>query len=255
MHIGTDPRTEAMELHVGQQRLVERVQERRHPGPFVIWDIGLGPAGNAITAIDALGGIALPVEIHSFEISTEVLEFALRHTGNLGYLVGWESVVKQLLHEGVTYPSPQIRWQLHRGDFSREQIVAPPPSVIFFDPYSPAQNPEMWNIETFRSIWNIVGGPDAPACTMSNYTRSTSVRVTMALAGWFVGVGVPTGEKTETTIAANRMESLNKPLGSDWLARVRASTNAAPLRGANYERHPISAEDFTKLKSLPQFAA
>ena len=260
MHIGSGPSTEAMELHVGQQRIAERAGEWSSPDPFVIWDIGLGPAGNAITAIetlDNLGSISsgsIRVEIHSFEISTEVLEFALGHSEALRYLAGWENVITELLAKGVSDPVPGIRWFLHRGDFTRIPLIAPAPSSIFFDPYSPARNPEMWNLETFRLIHDAVNSPDSPPCTMTNYTRSTSVRVTMALAGWFVGKGVPTGEKTETTITANRLDLLEKPLGSEWLSRVRSSTNSAPIRGRNYERGPISPEDYSFLIAGTQFA-
>ena len=257
MHIGTNPRTEALELHIEQQRLVERVGEWNQDRPFVIWDIGLGPAGNALTALEALRGTTAAVEIHSFEISTEVLEFALLHAEALEYLVGWEAVITQLLNEGETAPLPNVRWVLHRGDFSRDiakgQLKAPAPSAIFFDPYSPARNLEMWNLETFRALWKVVSVPDTPPCLMTNYTRSTAVRVTMALAGWFVGTGVPTGEKSETTIVANRLELLARPLGKAWLSRVHSSTNSTPIRGRNDERGPISPEDFATLKALPQF--
>ena len=253
MHIGTNPRTEALELHVAQQRLKERVQEWNRSEPFVIWDIGLGPAGNAITAIESIRESGLPIEIHSYEISTEVLEFALEHAAELEYLAGWETGIRELLDRGTTHPSPSMTWRLHRGDFSRQPHDAPAPSVIFFDPYSPARNSEMWNLETFRSMWDAVSGPDAPPCTMTNYTRSTSVRVTMLLAGWFVGTGVPTGDKEVTTIAANRLDLLKEPLDETWLARVRSSTNAEPMRGRNNERGPISAEDYARLITHPQF--
>lgn len=257
MHIGTDPRTEAMELHVGQQRLAERVEAWESTAPFVIWDIGLGPGANAITAIEVLGErrkTGKPVEIHSFEIDTSVLEFALRHAGALKYLSGWEEDIGQLLATGVTHPAPGMTWRLHRGDFSRSRPVAPAPSAIFFDPYSPARNAEMWSLETFRMIRDAVDFPDAPDCTMTNYTRSTSVRVTMLLAGWFVGTGVPTGEKEETTIASNRPGLLGRPLDEGWLSRVRSSTNSSPLRGRNYERGPITPEDYSRLIAHPQFA-
>jgi hypothetical protein len=258
MHIGTNPRTEALELHVQQQQLLERMTGWKGTAPFVIWDIGLGPAGNAITAIETLRRTSAAVEIHSFEISTEVLEFALKHAGELEYLIGWEGIISQLLEVGEATPLPNIRWVLHRGDFSHEaakgHLNAPAPSAIFFDPYSPARNIEMWNLETFRALWKAVSAPDAPDCLMTNYTRSTAVRVTMALAGWFVGTGVPTGDKSETTIVANRLALLKKPLNQAWLRRVHSSTNAAPLRGRNEERGPISPEDFTALKALPQFS-
>ena len=260
MHIGTDPCTEAMELHVGQQRLAERVAACSESPPFVVWDIGLGPAANAITAITAikeLNGVGVEgksVEIHSYEIDTSVLEFSLQHAAALKYLAGWEAKVGELLVSGVARPAPGMTWHLHRGDFSRSRPEAPSPSAIFFDPYSPARNAEMWSLETFRMIRDAVADPDAPDCTMTNYTRSTSVRVTMLLAGWFVGTGVPTGEKEETTIAANRPGLLEKPLDGAWLSRVRSSTNSSPLRGRNYERGPISPEDYARLITHPQFS-
>lgn len=253
MHIGTNPRTEALELHIGQQRLPERVAAWEKTEPFVIWDIGLGPAGNAIAAIEALRGMSVSIEMHSFEISTAVLEYALNHAEALEYLTGWEGVIEELLTHGVAYPAPNIRWQLHRGDFSLQSHDAPAPSAIFFDPYSPARNIEMWNLETFRFIWRAVNTADAPSCLMTNYTRSTAVRVTMALAGWYLGKGVPTGDKSETTIVSNRLELLEQPLGSSWIDRVRSSTNASPIRGRNDERGPIAAEDYAALVGLPQF--
>jgi len=126
------------------------------------------------------------------------------------------------------------------------------PSAILFDPYSPARNPEMWNLGIFRKLLSCTR-PEIP-CLLTNYTRSTSARVTMLLAGWFVGKGVPTGEKEETTIASNRMDLLETPLDAAWLSRVRSSTNSSPLRGRNYGRDPISPEDYAALVAHPQFA-
>ena len=78
----------------------------------------------------------------------------------------------------------------------------------------------------------------------------------MLLAGWYVGRGVATGGKEETTLAATGRELLNQPLGAEWLSRVRSSTNAAPLRGGvpGPVRGPISPEDYDRLASHPQFS-
>ena len=249
MHIGTGPSTEAAELHIRQQRIVERACAHAG-GPFVIWDVGLGPAGNALTALDALRGVNAPVEIHSFEIDTAVLDFALQHAEALGYLAGWESAIEQLLADGIAQPLPNVCWQLHRGDYLAQLRHAPPPAAIFHDPYSPARNPVMWSLEVFRAARERVAGG---ACLLSNYTRSTAVRVTLALAGWCVGFGVATGDKDQTTVAASRLDLLERPLGRDWLRRVRASTNAAPFRGGRYAPGPISKADFAALEALPQF--
>ena len=254
MHIGTGPSTEAAELHVRQQRIVERAQAHRGR-PFVIWDVGLGPAGNALTAVDALRCVDAPVEIHSFEIDTAVLEFALQHADALGYLAGWEPAITQLLAEGVAQPLPHVRWHLHRGDYLAQLRNAPPPAAIFHDPYSPARNPGMWSLEVFRATRERVGtGSSTEECLLTNYTRSTAVRVTLALAGWCVGFGVATGDKDQTTIAASRLDLLERPLDSAWLRRVRASTNAAPFRGGHYAPGPISETDFAALQALTQFS-
>ena len=252
MHIGSGPSTEAAELHVRQQRIVERAQAQSASGtPFVIWDVGLGPAGNALTTLEALRGITAPVEIHSFEIATEILEFALHHAEALGYLTGWEPAVRELLEKAETQPLPHVRWQLHRGDYLAQMRPAPPPAAIFHDPYSPARNPGMWSFEVFQAARERAG---EGACLLTNYTRSTAIRVTLALAGWQVGYGVPTGDKDQTTIAATRLDLLERPLDRAWLRRVRASTNAAPFRGGRYAPGPISDEDFAILEAFPQFA-
>jgi len=251
MHIGSGPSTEAAELHVRQQRIVERAQAQSASGPFVIWDVGLGPAGNALTTLEALRGITAPVEIHSFEIATEILEFALQHAEALGYLAGWESAVRELLEKAETQPLPHVHWQLHRGDYLAQMRQAPPPAAIFHDPYSPARNPGMWSLEVFQAARERAG---EGTCLLTNYTRSTAVRVTLTLAGWNVGSGVPTGDKDQTTIAATRPDLLERPLDRAWLRRVRASTNAAPFRGGHYAPGPITDEDFAILDALPQFA-
>lgn len=253
MHIGSDPVTEVSELHIRQQRMTVRAAAWKGPGPFSVWDVGLGPAANAVASIRALQGAGQETEIHSFEIDTSVLEFALRHSSELGYLDGWESAVEELLGEGRSEPFPGVRWILHRGDFSLMAPDAPPPSAILFDPYSPARNPEMWNLRTFRNLLACTRG-EIP-CLLTNYTRSTAARVTLLMAGWFVGRGVPTGAKEETTVASNSPDLLENPLDSAWLSRVRSSTNASPLRGRDYGRGPISPEDLSLVEGHPQFCA
>ena len=79
------------------------------------------------------------------------------------------------------------------------------------------------------------------------------LRVTLLLAGFFVGVGHATGEKEETTIAANMLELIDEPLESDWLSRVRRSTSAEPLEEARYLQKRLSPEFYGRLEAHPQF--
>jgi tRNA U34 5-methylaminomethyl-2-thiouridine-forming methyltransferase MnmC len=94
---------------------------------------------------------------------------------------------------------------LRLGDFPtwlrNPQRAAPPPHAILFDAFSPAKNPAMWTASLFSDLHQCLN-PQRP-CAMPTYSRSTMLRVTLLLAGFFVGAGRATGEKEETTIAAN----------------------------------------------------
>jgi hypothetical protein len=79
------------------------------------------------------------------------------------------------------------------------------------------------------------------------------LRVTLLLAGFYVGVGHATGEKEETTIAANALALLAQPLGHEWLTRARRSTSAEPLREPHYQRARLSQDSWNRLQAHPQF--
>ena len=79
------------------------------------------------------------------------------------------------------------------------------------------------------------------------------LRVTLLLAGFFVGAGHATGEKEETTIAANRAELIDEPLDQRWLQRARRSSSAEPLWEPVYRQARLSQESWEKLQEHPQF--
>ncbi len=85
----------------------------------------------------------------------------------------------------------------------------------------------MWNQPLVSRLYELLD-PQRP-CALPTYSRSTMLRVTLLLAGFYVGVGHATGEKDETTIAANDLGLIEAPLDARWLERVRRSTSAEPL--------------------------
>ncbi len=229
---------EARGLHVEQSRLVERAREMS--GPLVIWDVGLGAAANAVAVLEAFRGVAAQVELHSFDSTLEPLAFARAHATELDYPTPWLPSIDALLSSG-TAETGAVRWHFHQGDFCKIP-TAPAPHAILYDPYSPAANPSLWTLEHFTRLRKVLTEP----CTLTNYSRSTAVRVTLALAGFYVGRGSATGEKDQTTIAATHRELLAAPMGAAWLGRVRRSTCGAALReGAG--PGPISEEDYRVL--------
>jgi hypothetical protein len=92
------------------------------------------------------------------------------------------------------------------------------------------------------------------ACGMATYSRSTMLRVTLLLAGFYVGVGRATGEKEETTVASNTMDLVTEPLGRDWLMRAKRSSGAEPLWEPVYTQRRLARETWERLEAHRQFA-
>jgi tRNA U34 5-methylaminomethyl-2-thiouridine-forming methyltransferase MnmC len=271
---------EAEALYTRQLRLPERVRETS--GEFVIWDVGLGAAANALTVIrlvrESLKGKPARLRLVSFDLTTAAAAFALEHGAELGYVTGYESALAELIkNHSVKFADDllQVEWTLERGDFPamlaqelerrlparRESVLscehavpeasAPPPHAILFDPYSPKKNPAMWTVPLFADLFRRLD-PQRP-CALANYTRSTMARVTMLLGGFFVGVGHPSGLKEETTVAANRIDLLDEPLDRHWLERAKCSHSAEPLSGPVYRQAPLSSATWERLRQHPQF--
>ena len=279
-HPVVGPAIEAEALYVRQLHLPERVQAT--PGEFVIWDVGLVAAANALTAIrlirESLKGKPAQLRLISFDHTSAAAAFALEHGAELGYVAGYESALAELVkNQSVKFSDDllQVEWTLEPGDFpawlkqnperrlptrpesvlSCEHAVpeagVPPPHAILFDPFSPKKNPAMWTVPLFAGLFRRLD-PQRP-CALATYTRSTMARVTMLLGGFFVGVGHPSGLKEETTMAANRPDLLDEPLDRRWLERAKSSHSAEPLSGPVYRQAPLSPENWERLRQHPQF--
>jgi len=251
------PAVEADALYVRQLRLLERLQ--RHTRDFVVWDVGLGAAANVLTVLRATQMVPCSLRVLSFDQTLEPLAFALEHATELGYLTGYEAEVSQLLncHQVSFSRGPQrVHWQVHVADFPTliaERVAEDflEPDAVMFDAFSPAKNPAMWTQPLFARLFKLLD-PARP-CALPTYSRSTLFRVTLLLAGFFVGVGHATGEKEETTIAANALELIDEPLNRKWLERARRSTSAEPLWEPVYRQARLSGDTWEKLRQHPQF--
>jgi len=157
-------------------------------------------------------------------------------------------------------PRPTKRMQVrlapaHGGGATCKQArptnSPPPPHAIFYDPFSPAKNPAMWTLPLFENLFRALD--PARRCALTTYSRSTFVRATLLLAGFFVGSGHATGSKEETTIAANHLELIAEPLDLRWLNRAARSDSAEPLLEPVYRRQKLSAQTLERLRRHPQF--
>ena len=263
MHMRTPPMEEARQLYVEQSRLAERLHESTEP--LVIWDIGLGAGANAMAAIicyeeQAALGPVRPLQIISFENDLSSLKLAfqlndlfpyLRHGGPPAILQHGEWQSKQ--YSGLS-------WQLLRGDFLEMMPKASaPPDLIFYDMFSSKTCADAWTMASFQQLFAACAGR---AVELFTYTCSTSVRVTLLAAGFYLARGRGMGPKEETTIAltpeAYRLSWVDRAemLSGDWLARWERSGAKFPpglepaaetafedrIRGHEQFQHPETLE-------------
>jgi hypothetical protein len=279
-HPVVGPSAEAEALYLRQLRLSERF--RQTPGEFVVWDVGLGAAANVLTVLEAMKAIPGVWRILSFDHTLEPLAFALDHTETLGYLRHFKQHLRDLLaqprkKEDQSFPVTRldqtfalgpalVHWEiyvadfpallrecvrLHHGHDTGSALSLSAPHAVFFDAFSPATNPAMWTQALFADMFRLLS-PNRP-CALATYSRSTMLRVSLLLAGFFVGSGHATGEKEETTIAANTLSLIEEPLDRRWLRRARRSTSAEPLSGPVYRQASLSLSTWEKLNAHRQF--
>lgn len=221
MHNPVGPWVEANSLYIQQSSLERRLGEDLSQ-ELVIFDVGLGAAANALAALHcarANSGHRRNLRMVSFERNLELLQFALDNANHFDHFSGYESAVQSILKMGK-WEEPGITWELRHGNFT-ELIVAEQSAanIVFYDPYSFKTNIEMWMPEVFRAV----RAKCAPDGLLLTYSRATPIRVGLLMAGFFIGAGVATGSKDETTQASVRLRDLANPLGKAWLEKWRRS--------------------------------
>lgn len=245
MHPGVGPLVEAQQLYVQQSRLQERLIDREAER-LVLFDVGLGAGSNAVAAWLAAAAITAPASrlcIVSFERDLTAIKLALEHAADFGISGNVAQALQALLKDGVAESAHAV-WHLRHGDLlpslASEEMRA---DVIYWDPFSPKTNPDLWTVGAF----SIVRAACGPRAQLFTYSASTTVRVAMLLGGWCVGVGDAIGDKRATTAAAVRLEDLRQPLPASWLRRLSLPEARLPA--------DASADALAQVHACPQFEA
>ncbi|NQV18234.1 MAG: hypothetical protein HQ534_06805 [Armatimonadetes bacterium] len=80
---------------------------------------------------------------------------------------------------------------------------------VFFDPFSPKKQPEMWSKEVFKKVFALM----KPGAKLSTYSCAKMVRENMKAAGFIVMDGPIIGRKSPATIAIkSHLASRNQQL-------------------------------------------
>jgi queuine tRNA-ribosyltransferase len=254
MHLRADPAEESRSLYVEQSRLIARLQAGPAQ-PLIVWDVGLGIAANAMSAILSVEGcicapIARPLKLLSFENDLDSLELALDHVRWFRHLR--HQAPRALLAENrwINHAST-IEWLLLPGDFGARKFEAPAPDIIFFDPFSYKTDAALWTLAAFRELARVCF---PKAVELFTYSSSTRVRAAMLAAGFYVAKGRSTGPKAETSIALSPLAASaphdRELLGADWLAKWRRSDAQAPFGSLAQD-----ASWYDAISEHPQFKA
>ena len=232
MHPGGDPAQEAQSLYVEQSRLLERLESGSEE-PLVVWDVGLGAAANAMAAIlaveNAVPAAARPLKLVSFENDLDSLKLALDHPGWFRHLrhAAPQALLRDNRWNSLACP---IEWLLLNGDFALRKFEAPPPDIVFFDPFSFKTDSALWTLNAFRELARAFQDKQTELYT---YTYSTSVRAAMLAAGFYVAKGRATGLKGETTVGLSPRAAAaahgRELLGQEWLTKWRRSDAQVPF--------------------------
>src|SRR5258706_12307840 len=122
----------------------------------------------AILAVeDAAPATVRPLMLVSFENDFDSLKLALDHPGYFKHL-RHPAPRALLTADRWNTRAAAIQWLLLRGHFPITKFDAPPPDVIFFDPFPFNTDTAMWTFSTFRAL--------AHACSVKSTER---VRNTM----------------------------------------------------------------------------
>ena len=239
MHSVNRPSDEAKILYVEQSSLGDRLLKiSGSDGELVIWDVGLGAASNAMAAVQCFEKILAeknpdafrPTRLVSFECDLDPLILAAKYAGRFPHLR--HAAPGQLLERAQwTHVSGLFQWELLKGDFLELFAAAPPPDLIFYDPFSAKTDSQLWTRDTFARLFQHCRPKPAELYT---YSSATAVRVALLSAGFYVAEGVGTGPKATTTLAFNRSDGASRHarnprfLGPEWLARWRRSDSKFP---------------------------
>ncbi len=250
MHSVNDPNVEAKELYL--KLLLDTMGAQANQKDWVVWDVGLGAAHNAMSLIhhfNETGDNQNPrnIELVSFENNLDALKLVLFNPGYFPHIC--HAAPNALLKNAIWNNKAHLSWRLVVDDFWKaiEQKELSKPNVIFWDPFSSQSNPNFWTREAFTLLKNFA----APNATLSTYSSSTLQRIQMLLAGWYVYEGPKSGPKESTTRASiSPVSNWNSTiLTGEFLEKLTRSEKDNP----KFYKDIGAASTLNRLKSHPQF--
>ncbi len=246
MHPLSGPTEEPRSLYVRPSRLEERLGAAE-PGSLVLLDVGLGAGSNAAAAwalSEARVACVRKLHIVSFDRTFAALELALapEHRAAFG-LTGTALAAGSRLLDHRQAEGANTVWRASPGELPSTLLDEPPASadIVYWDPFSPRANPGLWSVAAFTALRRLC----RDGATVHTYSGATATRTALLLAGFDVGLGEVLPSGRQATVAATRLEDLERPLDRRWLERL--SRSSAPFSP------DAPADAFARIAGMPAF--
>jgi len=179
---------------------------------------------------EAAKGLVRNMKVISFENDMDSLKLAMTHKNRFEYLrhSGPDAVLARGTWQSRQYPG--LSWDLHVGDFWQlASKASAAPDIIYYDFFSQKTNPDSWELESFDKLFSYCD--PKKSAQLFTYCSSTTMRVALLNAGFYVANGEGTGSKKETIVALSPGFPTPCPyplVGHEWLERWRRSSKKFP---------------------------
>ncbi|WP_411822859.1 tRNA guanosine(34) transglycosylase Tgt [Leptospira sp. 'Mane'] len=258
MHSVNSPVEEAKKLYIDQSGLPKMLsssdeKSANETKPILIWDVGLGAATNAMSVVKCYedASSVRSVQLISFESDLDPLRLAVKNNGRFPHL--FHKAPNEILEKSFwVSDSGNFTWKLVLGDFANTFQSEKIPDFIFYDPFSFKTDSTLWKSDFFQSLYLHLDVRSKMTC-LYTYSAATAVRAALLFAGFWVGRGVGSGPKSETTVAYSgcplKIQEREKLLGKDWLGRFERSDARYPTGMGEDQK----SEWDKRIQNHPQF--
>lgn len=235
MHSRIGPWEEAHLIYIQQSQLADRLM-REMSDPLVLYDVGLGIGANAVAAVHTFLNQPHRRDLHliSFENQLNGICSGLQNLEHFSFLKPYLESIEELLEKRKikieSTSGKQIIWELYEGDFQKTVLCAPEPELIFYDFYSPKSNSTLWGQSIFELLYKktLNRRSQGLETLLYTYCSATAARTALLLAGFYVGHGVSTPGKKDTTAASTIRSCLLRPLAEEWILHLQRSGKPLP---------------------------
>ncbi len=227
MHTHHGAITESMEKFIKPAKLEGKKEVK-------ILDVCSGLGYNAASCIEFLDD-DIGIEVDMIEISKETLASSLFIEDPIkSYGIIKKAVENKLYDDGILgfkfnkekIPD-RIKINIYLSD-ARYVIkeIGKKYDAVFLDPFSPLKSPELYTLEFFLILKNLLKDDGI----ILTYTSASPVRSAMVHAGLQVGEGPLFGRKSGGTVASKDLEIIEKPLSDKDERMIALSDAGVPFR-------------------------